>query len=161
MQPNLQSRWAPAAIITVLVLLGIGCGDPKGKVLFVDATNLFKSDLKVTSPKAGSTVEANAKWTWKAYEGADHYKLSAYFRGAKTPFPYHNYKVDGLQKHTLSGVGLLTGLNGTGGTHTKTREMAANLLERGDNESNRPNDDYAKHDTAKSIDKGKDRSPSS
>lgn len=48
-----------------------------GKTLFVDATNLFKSDLKILAPKASSTVPAaQAIFKWQAYPGAAYYKIS-------------------------------------------------------------------------------------
>jgi len=48
-----------------------------GKTLFVDPTNLFKADLKLTDPKAGSTIGGEAvDFKWDAYPDAAYYKLT-------------------------------------------------------------------------------------
>lgn len=47
------------------------------KTLFVNPTHLFKADLKLTNPKAGSTVnDQNVEFTWDAYPDAAYYKLT-------------------------------------------------------------------------------------
>lgn len=44
---------------------------------FAPETNLFKTDLKLSEPKAGSTVAgADIKIKWEAYPGAAYYKLT-------------------------------------------------------------------------------------
>src|SRR5689334_10882747 len=47
------------------------------KTLFVDPTNLFKADLKLTNPKAGSTISGDAvEFKWEGYPDAAYYKLT-------------------------------------------------------------------------------------
>ena len=41
--------------------------------------------------------------------------------------------VEGQMRHSLTGIGLVTGLAGTGGTNPQTREFVANLLQRSGN----------------------------
>lgn len=49
------------------------------KTIFARDINLFKGDLKVTAPKAGSKVDANGMTvTWNAYPDADYYKVSVF-----------------------------------------------------------------------------------
>jgi hypothetical protein len=49
----------------------------KGETLDVRATNLYKTDLQVMSPKAGETVKTGApKLTWKPYAGASTYEIN-------------------------------------------------------------------------------------
>jgi hypothetical protein len=46
------------------------------KTLFVPPTSLFKSDLQIVIPKAGSSIGSkNLKLTWKPYAEAAYYKL--------------------------------------------------------------------------------------
>jgi hypothetical protein len=47
------------------------------KTLFVNPTHLFKADLKLADPKAGSTVsDQNVEFAWDAYPDATYYKLT-------------------------------------------------------------------------------------
>ena len=47
------------------------------KTLFVDPTHLFKADLKLTDPKAGSSVATQeVEFKWDAYPDAAYYKLT-------------------------------------------------------------------------------------
>jgi hypothetical protein len=47
------------------------------KTLFVEPTHLFKVDLKLTDPKAGSTVNTqDVEFKWDAYPEAAYYKLT-------------------------------------------------------------------------------------
>lgn len=47
------------------------------KTLFVNPTHLFKADLKLTEPKAGSTVTTqDVEFKWDAYPDASYYKLT-------------------------------------------------------------------------------------
>ncbi len=49
------------------------------KTLFVRPTHLFKSDLKMLNPKAGSKVSAQGlELKWQEYPDAAYYKLSLY-----------------------------------------------------------------------------------
>src|SRR5690242_8019346 len=44
-----------------------------GKTLFVNPTHLFKADLKLTNPKAGSSVTGqDVEFTWDAYPDASY-----------------------------------------------------------------------------------------
>jgi hypothetical protein len=66
------------------------------KTLFVSPTNLYKSDLKVLNPKAGSKVSAqNLELKWEAYPDAAYYKFSIYPEEAATTSPYVDERVDG------------------------------------------------------------------
>ena len=70
------------------------------KTYFAPDTNLFKSDLKVQTPKAGSKIEgSNIEVKWDAYPDAAYYKMSIYAdlsSGAQTNYDYINKRVDGL-----------------------------------------------------------------
>ena len=47
------------------------------KTFFVDATHLFKADLKLTDPKAGSSITTqDVEFKWEAYPEASYYKLT-------------------------------------------------------------------------------------
>src|SRR5918993_456235 len=47
------------------------------KTLFVDPTHLFKGDLKLTDPKAGSSITTqDVEFKWDAYPDASYYKLT-------------------------------------------------------------------------------------
>jgi hypothetical protein len=47
------------------------------KTLFVDPTHMFKADLKLTDPKAGSSVTTqDVEFKWDAYPEASYYKLT-------------------------------------------------------------------------------------
>jgi hypothetical protein len=65
------------------------------KTLFVEATNLFKSDLKLVNPKAGAKVSAeNLELKWDAYPDAAYYKFSIYADNPSVISPYINVRVD-------------------------------------------------------------------
>lgn len=66
------------------------------KTLFVTPTNLYKSDLKILNPKAGSKVSAqNLELKWDQYPDAAYYKFSIYPEEASITSPYINERVDG------------------------------------------------------------------
>jgi hypothetical protein len=69
------------------------------KTFFAPDTNLFKSDLKLLSPKAGSKVGAdNIEVKWADYPDATYYKLSIYAdtgTGAQPDYDYINKRVEG------------------------------------------------------------------
>jgi hypothetical protein len=66
------------------------------KTLFVRPTNLFKGDLQVTNPKAGSTVSGeNLELQWQAYPDAAYYKFSLSPDEHLVTPPYINERVDG------------------------------------------------------------------
>ncbi|HVF50827.1 MAG TPA: hypothetical protein VNA19_12110 [Pyrinomonadaceae bacterium] len=71
-----------------------------GKTFFAPDTHLFKQDLKLLSPKAGSkTAPSNIEVKWDAYPDAAYYKFSIYAdsaSGAKPEYDYINKRVDGL-----------------------------------------------------------------
>lgn len=47
------------------------------KTLFVDPTHIFKGDLKLSDPKAGSTINTqDVEFKWDAYPDAAYYKLT-------------------------------------------------------------------------------------
>ena len=65
------------------------------KTLFVEPTNLFKSDLKVLNPKAGSTVSGqDLELKWEAYPSAAYYKFTLYPDDHQITPPYLNQRVD-------------------------------------------------------------------
>ena len=65
------------------------------KTLFVIPTHLFKGDLKVTNPKAGSTVSAqDLELSWEAYPAAAYYKFTLYPDNHQITPPYINERVD-------------------------------------------------------------------
>lgn len=71
----------------------------EGQTYFAPDTHLFKQDLKLASPKAGSKVAAaGLELKWDAYPDAAYYKFSVNgdsSTGAKTEFDYINKRVDG------------------------------------------------------------------
>lgn len=71
----------------------------EGKTYFAPDTHLFKNDLKVASPKAGSKVAADGmEVKWEAYPDAAYYKMGLYAdssSGAETNYDYINKRVDG------------------------------------------------------------------
>lgn len=71
-----------------------------GQTFFAPDTHLFKNDLKLVSPKAGSKIGANnIEVKWGAYPDATYYKFSIYAdsaSGAKTDYDYINKRVDGV-----------------------------------------------------------------
>jgi len=72
----------------------------EGKTFFAPDTNLFKDDLKLLNPKAGSKIGgSNIEVKWAAYPDAAYYKFSIYAdssTGAATEYDYINKRVDGL-----------------------------------------------------------------
>jgi hypothetical protein len=65
------------------------------KTLFVRPTNLFKSDLKVLNPKAGSKVSSQGlELKWQDYPDAAYYKLSLYPSDASVTSPYIGQRVE-------------------------------------------------------------------
>ncbi|HEX3558039.1 MAG TPA: carboxypeptidase-like regulatory domain-containing protein [Pyrinomonadaceae bacterium] len=72
----------------------------EGKTFFAPDANLFKSDLKLLSPKAGSKIGAdNIEVKWAAYPDAAYYKFSIYAdtsTDAKPEYDFINKRVDDL-----------------------------------------------------------------
>jgi hypothetical protein len=72
----------------------------EGQTFFAPDTHLFKNDLKLLNPKAGSKIGAgNIEVNWAAYPDAAYYKFSIYADSsseAKTEYDYINKRVDGL-----------------------------------------------------------------
>lgn len=70
------------------------------KTFFAPDTQLFKQDLKLLSPKAGSKIGgSNIEVKWDAYPDAAYYKFSIHAdssTGAQTEYDYINKRVDGL-----------------------------------------------------------------
>jgi len=72
-----------------------------GSTFFAPDTNLFKNDLKVTSPKAAAKVAPDSLMVkWEAYPDAAYYKFGVYgdsSSGGQTDYDYVNKRVDGLE----------------------------------------------------------------
>ncbi len=72
----------------------------EGQTFFAPDAHLFKNDLKLLTPKAGSKVGPdNIEVKWDAYPDASYYKFSIYAdtsTGATTNYDYINKRVDGL-----------------------------------------------------------------
>lgn len=65
------------------------------KTLFVTPTHLFKGDLKVVNPKAGSTVSGqDLELKWESYPDAAYYKFSLAHNNHQIEPPYTNQRVD-------------------------------------------------------------------
>jgi hypothetical protein len=65
------------------------------KTLFVRPSHLFKTDLKLTDPKAGSKVSAQGLvLKWQAYPDASYYKLSIYPEEVSVTSPYIGERVE-------------------------------------------------------------------
>lgn len=65
------------------------------KTLFVRPTHLFKGDLKVVNPKAGSTVSGqDLELKWEPYADATYYKFSLSHNNHMVTPPYINQRVD-------------------------------------------------------------------
>ena len=65
------------------------------KTLFVRPTHLFKGDLKVLNPKAGSTVSAqDLELKWEPYPNAAYYKFTLYPDNHQITPPYMNERVE-------------------------------------------------------------------
>lgn len=71
----------------------------EGQTFFAPDTNLFKSDLKLITPRAGAKVNgSNIEVKWDAYPDAAYYKFSIHADSsteAKTEYDYINKRVDG------------------------------------------------------------------
>ena len=66
------------------------------KTLFVEPTNLFKVDLKLVNPKAGSTIAGqDVEFKWDAYPDAAYYKLTLTPDNHLSESRYVNQRVDG------------------------------------------------------------------
>lgn len=84
----------------IFATTGIGISASKytvvaDKTLFVTPTHLFKADLKVVNPKAGSTVSAqDLELKWDAYPDAAYYKFTLYPDNHQITPPYVNQRVD-------------------------------------------------------------------
>ena len=67
-----------------------------GKTLFVNPTHLFKADLKLLIPKAGSAINSpDVEFTWDAYPDAAYYKLTLTPDNHQSESRYTNQRVDG------------------------------------------------------------------
>ena len=65
------------------------------KTLFVRPTHLFKGDLKVLNPKAGSTVSGQGlELQWEPYPNAAYYKFTLYPDNHQITPPYLNERVE-------------------------------------------------------------------
>src|SRR5215208_5812377 len=65
------------------------------KTLFVMPTHLFKGDLQVVNPKAGSTVSGqDLELKWEPYPDATYYKFSLSPNNHLATPPYTNQRVD-------------------------------------------------------------------
>lgn len=65
------------------------------QTLFVTPTNLFKSDLKTVSPKAGEKLSADKlELRWAAYPDAAYYKFSIYPEDMTVTSPHINERVE-------------------------------------------------------------------
>ncbi len=70
-----------------------------GQTFFAPDTNLFKSDLKLLTPRAGAKLAgSNIEVKWDAYPDAAYYKFSIHADSstdAETEYDYINKRVDG------------------------------------------------------------------
>jgi hypothetical protein len=65
---------------------------------FAPLTNLFKSDMKLTEPKNGSSVAGtDLKVKWEAYQGAAYYKLSVSPENYDADSSLTNERVEGSE----------------------------------------------------------------
>lgn len=66
------------------------------KTTFVDPTNLFKADLKLVNPPAGSSISGqNVEFKWDAYPDAAYYKFTLTPDNHLSESRYINERVDG------------------------------------------------------------------
>ena len=66
------------------------------KTLFVDPTHLFKADLKLTDPKAGSNVATqDVEFKWDAYPDASYYRFTLTPDNHMSESRIVNQRVDG------------------------------------------------------------------
>ena len=104
------------------------------KTFFAPDSNLFKSDLKLVSPKAGAKVEAsNIELKWESYPDAAYYKFSINAdssSGAQTNYDYINKRVDGtsyvLDKPLAAGTYTCT-VTAYNGNDTKLAESPGDI----------------------------------
>jgi hypothetical protein len=72
----------------------------EGETYFAPDTHLFKQDLKLASPKAGSkTGPEGIEVKWEPYPDAAYYKMSVFAdtnTGAQPNYDYINRRIDGL-----------------------------------------------------------------
>jgi hypothetical protein len=72
----------------------------EGQTFFAPDTHLFKNDLKLISPKAGSKSDGNnIEVKWESYPDAAYYKMSIYAdtnTGAKPEYDFIKRRVDGI-----------------------------------------------------------------
>ncbi len=67
-----------------------------GKTYFAPDTNLFKSDIKVVSPKSGSKVKPDGvEISWDAYPDSAYYKISLHGDATAADYDHINKRVDG------------------------------------------------------------------
>ena len=64
------------------------------KTFFVNPTHLFKADLKLVNPKAGSTSGQDVEFKWDAYPDAAYYKLTVTPDEHLSESRYVNQRVD-------------------------------------------------------------------
>jgi hypothetical protein len=65
------------------------------KTFFVTPINLFKGDLKIANPRAGSKVTASGlELKWDPYPDATYYKFSVFADDASVSSPYINERVE-------------------------------------------------------------------
>lgn len=65
------------------------------KTLFITPTHLFKGDLRLLNPKAGSKISAqNLSLKWEPYPDAAYYKFSIYADEASATSPYIGERVE-------------------------------------------------------------------
>jgi len=65
---------------------------------FAPSTDLFKSDLKLTDPKSGSTVAGtDLKIKWQAYPGAAYYELTLTPSEYDADSSFSGHRVDGTE----------------------------------------------------------------
>jgi hypothetical protein len=65
------------------------------KTIFARDINLFRSDLKLTNPKAGSKVEAkDVMIKWDAYADATYYKVSLFAANPKSQASIYSERVE-------------------------------------------------------------------
>ena len=66
------------------------------KTLFVTSTHLFKSDLKLLTPKAAEKVKSQGlELKWDSYPDTAYYKFSVYANDHMVTSPYVNKRIDG------------------------------------------------------------------
>lgn len=66
------------------------------ETFFAPDTNLFKSDLKLLTPKAGAKVDGGFAVKWEPYPDAAYYKFSIYAdNSSDSNYDYINKRVDG------------------------------------------------------------------